>query len=168
MRIWSLHPKYLDGKGLVAVWRETLLAKHVLEGKTKGYKNHPQLNRFKAAKNPVDAINHYLSDLFIEASKREYHFDKQKIDWKFQRTELTVTTGQLIYEAKHLLNKLQSRDSAKFDQLKTNIQFESHPLFTVIDGDVEIWEIILPQKKAQAVNFTSVMSIPIINFQIKW
>jgi len=46
MRIWSLHPKYLDAKGLVALWRDALLARHVLQGKTTGYKNHPQLNRF--------------------------------------------------------------------------------------------------------------------------
>jgi len=38
MRLWTIHPKYLDAKGLVALWRETLLAKHVLEGKTPGYK----------------------------------------------------------------------------------------------------------------------------------
>ena len=37
IRIWTLHPKYLDAKGLVAVWREALLAKHVLENKAKGY-----------------------------------------------------------------------------------------------------------------------------------
>ncbi|MGH2666461.1 pyrimidine dimer DNA glycosylase/endonuclease V [Flavobacterium sp.] len=67
MRIWSLHPKYLDTKALVALWRETLLAKHVLEGKTKGYKNHPQLNRFKEAKYPIDSINQYLSEVYFEA-----------------------------------------------------------------------------------------------------
>jgi hypothetical protein len=142
MRIWSIHPKYLDAKGLVAVWRETLLAKHVLEGKTKGYKNHPQLNRFKAAKNPVDTINQYLSEIFIEASNRNYNFSKQKIDWKFKISELTVTIGQLNYEVEHLLNKLQIRDTIKFEQLKTNITFDSHPLFKVIDGDIENWEII--------------------------
>ena len=64
MRIWSLHPKYLDSKGLVALWRETLLAKHVLEGKTKGYKNHPQLNRFKEIKDPIGVINQYLSEIY--------------------------------------------------------------------------------------------------------
>ena len=47
MRLWSVHPKYLDSKGLVALWREALLAKQVLEGGTKGYRNHPQLDRFK-------------------------------------------------------------------------------------------------------------------------
>jgi len=142
MRIWSLHPKYLDAKGLVAVWREALLAKHVLEGKTKGYKNHPQLYRFKVANNPVDTINQYLSEIFIEASNRNYNFNKQKIDWKFNKSELTVTIGQLNYEAGHLLNKLQIRDTVKFELLKTNITFDSHPLFKVIDGEVEKWEII--------------------------
>jgi hypothetical protein len=56
MRIWSLHPKYLDAKGLVALWRESLLAKQALESKTKGYKNHPQLNRFKNSGNAVGWI----------------------------------------------------------------------------------------------------------------
>ena len=32
MRLWSLHPCYLDPAGLVAVWREGLLARAVLRG----------------------------------------------------------------------------------------------------------------------------------------
>jgi hypothetical protein len=40
MRKWSIHPQYLDTKGLEALWREALLAKNVLEVKTKGYRNH--------------------------------------------------------------------------------------------------------------------------------
>ena len=79
MRIWSLHPKYLDAKGLVALWRETLLAKHVLEGKTKGYKNHPQLQRFKKAKYPLELINQYLSEVYHEALNRNYNFDNEKL-----------------------------------------------------------------------------------------
>lgn len=43
MRLWSLHPQYLDAKGLVALWREGLLAQAVLAGQTRGYKRHPQL-----------------------------------------------------------------------------------------------------------------------------
>jgi hypothetical protein len=142
MRIWSIHPKYLDAKGLVAVWREALLAKHVLEGKTKGYKNHPQLSRFKATEHPIDAVNQYLSEIFIEASNRNYNFDRHKIDWTFQRSELAVTIGQLNYEARHLLNKLQIRDTMRFEKLKTIAIFDSHPLFKVIDGDVESWEVV--------------------------
>ena len=43
MRLWSIHPRYLDSMGLVALWREALLAQAVLRGETKGYKFHPQL-----------------------------------------------------------------------------------------------------------------------------
>ena len=64
MRLWSLHPKYLDTKGLLALWREGLLAQKVLAGKTKGYKNHPQLDRFKAHGSPRKAIGRYLLDIW--------------------------------------------------------------------------------------------------------
>lgn len=142
MRIWSLHPKYLDTKGLVALWRETLLAKHVLEGKTKGYKNHPQLHRFKRSNQPVDNINHYLSIVFQESSERQFSFNKDKITWKFKRELLIVTEGQLNYEFKHLLNKLKTRDPSKYKALKKLDRVEPHPLFTIIHGDIEEWEII--------------------------
>ncbi len=141
MRIWSIHPKYLDPKGLVALWREALLAKHVLEGKTKGYKNHPQLNRFKSSRKPIDAINSYLAIVHQEATSRTYNFDKQKVDWNFCPTTLSVTKGQLSYEVTHLLNKLKIRDLKKYQELKNKIFFEPHPLFNLIDGNIEDWEI---------------------------
>ena len=141
MRIWSLHPKYLDAKGLVALWRETLLAKHVLEGKTKGYKNHPQLNRFKKSKHPLDAINFYLSIVLKEAEARDYHFDAKKIS-SFKRSKLTVTKGQMNYEAKHLLKKLKTRDPKRFKELRSLPSFEPHPLFRIKEGVIESWEIV--------------------------
>ena len=140
MRIWSLHPKYLDTKGLVALWRETLLAQYVLEGKTKGYKNHPQLDRFKTAKKPVETINQYLSEIYNEAISRGYKFDKEKINWKFKINKLTVTTKQLDYEINHLLNKLQIRDPLKYKELKLKKSFDTHPLFELIEGEIEEWE----------------------------
>jgi hypothetical protein len=142
MRIWSLHPKYLDAKGLVALWRETLLAKNVLEGKTTGYRNHPQLIRFKHAERPVESINQYLSEVYLEAVNRNYNFDKQKIDWDFKRSRLTVTTGQLNYEVKHLLMKLKTRDANKYKKLRTRSTFDIHPLFKLVEGDIETWEIL--------------------------
>lgn len=141
MRIWSLHPKYLDTKGLVALWRETLLAKHVLEGKTKGYKNHPQLNRFKNAKQPLDAINHYLSEVYLEAKARNYNFDREKIDWNFKKSKITVTNGQMKYEIAHLLHKLENRDMDKYLASQSIAVFEPHPIFEVLQGDIEDWEI---------------------------
>ncbi|MGF7230833.1 pyrimidine dimer DNA glycosylase/endonuclease V [Arachidicoccus sp.] len=142
MRIWSLHPKYLDTKGLLAVWRETLLAKHVLEGKTKGYKHHPQLLRFRQMENPLNAINHYLSEIHQEATLRNYHFDGNKIDKNFQPVQMEVTRGQLAYEMKHLLGKLSLRDKACFERWRYLKKVEPVTLFKVIAGGVQDWEIL--------------------------
>src|SRR6185369_73658 len=116
MRIWSIHPKYLDSKGLVALWRETLLAKNVLEGKTKGYKNHPQLIRFKAAKNPLSCVNYYLSIVYKEAKSRGYNFNKSK----FRRGSgtIAVTRGQMQFEYEHLMKKLKHRDPGRYEEFK--------------------------------------------------
>jgi len=142
MRIWSLHPKYLDAKGLVALWRETLLAKNILEEKTVGYKNHPQLNRFKQARKPVEAINQYLSEIYLESLKRNYNFDIQKINWHFKKSKLTVTTGQVNYEVEHLLAKLKTRDVNKYEELRSKSTFDIHPLFKLVNGDIEKWELL--------------------------
>ena len=70
MRLWSLHPKLLDRMGLLALWREGLLAQKVLLGQTAGYRFHPQLKRFQANKNPVGAISTYLWGVVDEARER--------------------------------------------------------------------------------------------------
>jgi len=142
MRLWSLHPKYLDSKGLVALWREALLAKNVLEGKTKGYKNHPQLLRFKESNDAVGGINQYLTVVYEEALERGYHFNKTKISFDYIPTTIHVTKGQLNYEMVHLQNKLQIRDPRKFRELLDVERIESHPLFLIIDGEIEKWEKI--------------------------
>ena len=142
MRIWSLHPKHLDAKGLVALWRETLLAKHVLEGKTKGYKNHPQLTRFKQSEKPLDAINAYLMIIFKEASSRGYNFNPEKFTDNNAEVKITVTRGQFIYEIEHLQKKLRKRDQKKFKENKLGKKYFVHPVFKIIKGEVEEWEII--------------------------
>ncbi len=140
MRIWSLHPQYLDAKGLVALWRETLLAKHVLEGKTKGYTNHPQLQRFKAQAQPVEAIHAYLQTVWDEAHARGYRFDATKFDAQAQATVIPVTQGQLDYEKEHLLRKLAQRDPEKYAKVALLEQWHVHPLFRLVPGGVEEWE----------------------------
>ena len=142
MRIWSIHPQYLDAKGLVALWREALLAKHVLEGRTKGYKNHPQLNRFKNTANPKKAINQYLAIVFEEACARGYQFDRKKINWRFKPVTLFVTRGQINFESAHLLAKLKKRDKVKFSEVKSKRRFKPHPQFKIVSGEIESWEII--------------------------
>lgn len=140
MRIWSLHPKYLDTKGLVALWRETLLAKNVLEGNTKGYKNHPQLNRFKKAKDPLEAVNFYLSCVWDEANNRNYKFDKSKFKPIENIEKIVVNSGQIEFEMEHLLKKLKSRDVNKYTELLKLSHFTTHPLFIIKIGSIEDWE----------------------------
>lgn len=79
MRIWSLHPSLLDRRALVACWRETLLAQKVLRGLTRGYTNHPQLIRFRAHPQPLEAVTAYLSRLADEADARGYSFNRALI-----------------------------------------------------------------------------------------
>lgn len=140
MRLWSLHPKYLDSQGLVALWRETLLAQAVLRGETRGYLNHPQLDRYKTHPTPLAAISLYLRAIHAEAEMRGYSFDKSKIKSTEKAVALSVTSGQIAYEWAHLLAKLKERNPALYQQWLATEVPEVHPLFEVRAGGVEPWE----------------------------
>ena len=140
MRLWSLHPKYLDRQGLLAVWREGLLAQKVLSGKTRGYRNHPQLERFKQQKDPVSAIGTYLCGVHQESLVRGYNFDSLKIASGKKAPEIKVTSGQLEYEFRHLLKKLKQRNYQRYLSLRFEKKILMHPLFKKIAGPVESWE----------------------------
>jgi hypothetical protein len=140
MRLWSLHPKYLDTKGLTAAWREGLLAQKVLQGETLEYRNHPQLERFKRQPDPDSAIAAYLTGIYEEARRRGYHFDESKIAGNPAFDPLPVTQGQLLYEWALLKQKLQARDPQKHGELLLVSEPEAHPLFEIVPGEVEGWE----------------------------
>jgi hypothetical protein len=140
MRLWSLHPSLLDQKGLVALWREALLAQKVLQGKTKGYRSHPQLARFRQSQSPLTTISAYLWAVHDEASRRGYSFDASKIARRRQQRALTVTQGQLDFELRHLKAKLRKRDPKKYRDLLRFQEITAHPIFTVIAGEIEPWE----------------------------
>ena len=142
MRIWSVHPKYLDSVGLVALWRETLLAKNVLLGNTKGYKHHPQLTRFLKLENPVFAVNRYLSFVYEESLRRGYHFDISKVGECPENIQIPLTLGQLEYETMHLRKKLCGRSPQIAALWENEKNFEPHPIFVVRPGEVEEWEIV--------------------------
>jgi Pyrimidine dimer DNA glycosylase len=142
MRLWSLHPRYLDGKGLVAVWREGLLAQAVLAGKTRGYRSHPQLVRFRQTITPRTHIATYLHGVRDEAMVRGYRFNSRKIGRGARAGRLQVTEGQLAYEWAHLKSKLRKRDPAWLDQFGGLTMPDPHPLFRCIPGDVAAWEVV--------------------------
>ena len=144
MRLWTIHPKYLDGKGLVALWRETLLAQKVLQNKTKGYRNHPQLTRFKNTDNPLAAIGKYLDVIYLESLNRGYSFDRSKLILNNFESKIDVTIGQVQYEFVHLKNKLQKRDVKIYQKIKDITEPEINSIFNIVNGDVENWEVINP------------------------
>ena len=140
MRLWTVHPRYLDAKGLVAAWREALLAQKVLAGKTKGYRHHPQLARFQAQADPLAAIATYLAGLADEAQARGYRFEAGKISPRRFTGRIAETRGQLLYEWGHLQAKLKVRAPELGRQQRKITKPESHPLFRIVPGGVRDWE----------------------------
>jgi hypothetical protein len=140
LRLWSLHPRYLDARGLVALWREALLAQAVLKGETKGYVHHPQLLRFREQHSPVGSIAEYLRAIHTEAVGRGYVFAGNKISRARAPRRLTVTRGQLELEWDHLREKLRKRDPERLASLASVERPRAHPLFRIVRGDVASWE----------------------------
>lgn len=161
MRIWSLHPCLLDRRALVACWRETLLAQKVLRGLTRGYTNHPQLIRFRAHPQPLEAVAAYLSGLADEADARGYSFNRaligagksvgkncaDKSENPYASVSLIpVPLGQLEYELAFLQHKVAGRDPEWEHRLSERLAARgelaacAHPLFEVVPGAIEPWE----------------------------
>ena len=141
MRLWSLHPRYLDARGLVALWREALLAQAVLAGQTRGYTHHPQLVRFRNSPSPLASIASYLHAVQAEAALRSYRFDATKIVSAPAAVPIVVTRGQLEYEWKHLVAKLRVRDPSWLENFISLPLPEPHPLFQLVLGPVAEWEV---------------------------
>jgi hypothetical protein len=140
MRLWTLHPKYLDAAGLVAVWREGLLAQQVLRGRTKGYRFHPQLYRFQSHARPRACIARYLRGVHEESCARGYRFDAAKIGRQARNLVLSETRGQLMYEWRHLKRKLSARAPEEYRRLRQIKVPDAHPLFRIVAGGVRDWE----------------------------
>lgn len=150
MRLWSLHPQHLDRAGLVACWREALLAQAALLHPDGGYGRHPQLERFRAAPVPLATAGRYLEALADEADARGYAFDRRRI--RVRRPDalgegtapdavslLVVTDGQLAHERAHLLAKLDARAPEAAARLRA-AALRPHPSFVVVPGPVAAWE----------------------------
>lgn len=149
MRLWTIHPRYLDSRGLVALWREGLLAQKVIAGETRGYTRHPQLSRFREHAEPLEAIGAYLRYVAREAARRGYRFDETKIRSPPCLIRLKETRGQLLYEWKHLQAKLRVRSPELHREIKKLAGPKPHPLFRIVAGEVRGWEKIAPVTPAR-------------------
>ena len=140
MRLWSLHPRYLDRQGLSACWREGLLAQAVIGKSGGGYSTHPQLLRFRSCPHPLGALGEYLRGVADEADARGYRFARGKIERSGTVPPIPVTDGQVAYEWRHLERKLAARSPQWFEQFAGLLTAEAHPVFTVVSGAIESWE----------------------------
>jgi pyrimidine dimer DNA glycosylase len=164
MRLWSLHPSLLDRIGLVALWREALLAQKVLLGATKGYRHHPQLERFRQSRNPVRTIANYLWSVADEAKERGYDFDVSKITMKRGKITLLVTTGQLAYELMHLRQKLHRRDPKQLQLVDKRKAVKANPIFRAVQGPIASWERTSGTMRAKRTSaFSMLRQVPALN-----
>jgi hypothetical protein len=145
MRIWTVHPRYLDALGLVALWREGLLARRVLAGRTRGYRHHPQLVRFRACADPLASIDAYLREVWREAGRRGYRFDRAKLGRRRDAARIPETVGQLELEWSHLQRKLRVRDPSRGKEMQCAARPVAHPLFRIVAGRARAWERARPQ-----------------------
>ncbi len=147
MRIWTIHPRYLDRQGLLALWREGLLAQAVLMGRTLGYTAHPQLIRFSDRVSPVESIATYLEGVYAESERRGYRFDRTRIAPHLSTEPIQETRGQLMYEWEHLKAKLRLRSYDHFILIRDLKEPEQHPLFEIIPGEIREWERLKNDRK---------------------
>jgi len=150
MRLWTVHPRHLDAAGLVALWREALLAQAVLLGRTRGYTRHPQLQRFRTAADPAACIARYLRVVADEAESRGYAFKRARIvTSESPARPIAETKGQLRYEWEHLGRKLCRRSPVWYRDQVAGAQPSSHPLFRIVAGGVRDWERVIEHARTR-------------------
>ena len=140
-RIWSLHPKYLDGIEIFFLWRNCIMAKKILDGTEKVNRKFPHLARFESSSNPIGAINIYLSEVYKIASTHGKNFKLDKFDDSFKDISLNVTKGQMEYEVELFKKKLRNRSSDTNALIFKIKIIEPNPLFKVVEGNKEAWDI---------------------------
>lgn len=142
MRLWSIHPRYLDRQGLTALWREGLGALTSIKP-GKGYHNHPQLDRFKKSNHQELLLQYYMRKVLWEAEARGYKFDASKLKplrIPSSREQIPVTRGQIEFEMKHLYKKMKERSIPQFSKNIKPKNVILNDCFYMIEGDIEPWE----------------------------
>ena len=114
----------------------------MLAGLTKGYKNHPQLDRFYAHENALEAVNAYLAEVYAEGRARGYKFDAAKVGEFDERNlaKIAVSRGQIEYEFAFLQKKLKSRDVKAYERNLSVKNIEIAGVFEEVAGGIEPWE----------------------------
>ncbi|MDW5563812.1 MAG: pyrimidine dimer DNA glycosylase/endonuclease V [Methanomassiliicoccus sp.] len=140
MRLWSIHPRYLDPPGLGGLWREALLAQGVVAGRTLAYRNHPQTRRLLEQPDPWGAIHDYLIGVWDEAHRRGYAYQRSRILPHAGDHPMEVPRGQFEYEAALLRLKLEARSPRYLAGLPRPGDALPHPSIRMVEGGIAWWE----------------------------
>ncbi|HLY52085.1 MAG TPA: hypothetical protein VKQ31_03660, partial [Steroidobacteraceae bacterium] len=108
-----------------------------------------QLERFRAHRRPLSAINAYLLVVAAEAESRGYAFDRRKIGPRRGAVRLRATRGQLAYEWQRLLGKLARRSPQLHRRWRRERDPQSNPLFAIGPGAIEPWERRAPRHEVR-------------------
>lgn len=106
---------------------------------TRGYRQHPQLARFRGHAAPELAIDAHLAAVREEASERGYAFDRSKLGAIQAVAGIEATSGQLACEWEHLLRKLVVRHAALAGRRRDEAP-ACLPLFVIAPGPIAAWE----------------------------
>ena len=149
MRIWTLHPRFLDRQGLLGQWREALQAKNALldPHHSSNVCHERQLRRFKAAKiQALSCMGVYLHAVADEMILRGYKPNVSLIPYYVGTPSLIpVTQGQVNFEIAHLMAKLTERDPSRLlplSKIRVLMSNQLNPIFKEVGGDIESWEKI--------------------------
>lgn len=150
MRLWSLHPSYLDKQALQVCWADALQALEYYKQERaymKGITNdlspyfYPCLDRFRMTGSPIAHITNYLHGLCDESERRNTPFGRAKLPEFTPGLRLKVTDGQIAREEKLLLLQLNRRKQTQlWMDLFVAEYVQPHPLFEIVSGPVEPWE----------------------------
>lgn len=130
MSLWSVHPRYLDNKGLISAWNRGLQLQKQLSTEPARNTGNSQLIMFSRQEKPLHAIGSYLSFIASEGCRRGYKFTHEKILYpNFDEELLPIDSEQLRSENQMLQNRLKTRDKNRYQQLSSQSWPETHPLF---------------------------------------
>lgn len=133
MRIWKVHPKYLDQKGLSGQWFEAIIAKNSLISKDGYWYNNPQMDIFKNSEDPIDAVNSYLEEVWVEGIRRGYKFKSEYFDDYCPLVTIPITHEDLYSDMNLLGDRVHKRDIDWYNDIwMTGMRVVPHPLFKVI------------------------------------
>ena len=134
MNLWSFHPKYLDEKGLRAVWQDALFAQNVLSGRIKDHrKYYPQLMKFNNYFEPLAAIGAYLGFIYDDGVERGIIFQEHKIMHRSKRENIfQVDRERLEDEFEQYKRKMQTVSMLQTAKLRQVSKVEPHPIFEVV------------------------------------